>query len=157
MHSILKLELCFFVNPPRIREKCKYHIKYKIVSQRNTCISNMEKSKLIFLDNNPLVNFRRYITDRFPENETATLLDSHGKMIATFAAMEKDDGTDDLDNGEPHHVVKRRVKRTDASLAEQLSKNVTKILEDLLKDYDKTERPSFKKGNRENYDNLILF
>ena len=40
----------------------------------------------------------------------------------------------------------RRVKRTDGSMAEQLSKNVTKILEDLLKDYDKTERPSFKTG-----------
>ena len=35
---------------------------------------------------------------------------------------------------------------TDSSMAEQLSKNVTKILEDLLKDYDKTERPSFKTG-----------
>jgi hypothetical protein len=31
-------------------------------------------------------------------------------------------------------------------MAEQMSKNVTKILEGLLKDYDKTERPAFKSG-----------
>lgn len=39
---------------------------------------------------------------------------------------------------------KRRVKREDISAA--LSQNITMILEDLLKDYDKTERPSFKQG-----------
>lgn len=66
-------------------------------------------------------------------------MDHDGRMIATFAKM---DQTDSMDSGES----RRRFKRTDASLAEQLSKNVTKILEDLLKDYDKTERPSFKKG-----------
>ena len=38
----------------------------------------------------------------------------------------------------------RRVKREDISAA--LSKNITMILEDLLKDYDKTERPAFKQG-----------
>ena len=37
-----------------------------------------------------------------------------------------------------------RVKREDISAA--LSKNITRILEELLKDYDKTERPDFSKG-----------
>ena len=37
-----------------------------------------------------------------------------------------------------------RVKREDISAA--LSENITMILEDLLKDYDKTERPAFKQG-----------
>ena len=37
-----------------------------------------------------------------------------------------------------------RVKREDISAA--LSENITMILEDLLKNYDKTERPSFKQG-----------
>ena len=32
------------------------------------------------------------------------------------------------------------------SLSKAVSKNITRILEDLLKDYDKTERPSFKEG-----------
>ena len=39
---------------------------------------------------------------------------------------------------------RQRVKREDISAA--LSKNITMILEDLLKDYDKTERPAFKQG-----------
>ena len=42
------------------------------------------------------------------------------------------------------HDGRRRVKREDISAA--LSKNITMILEDLLKDYDKTERPAFKQG-----------
>ena len=37
-----------------------------------------------------------------------------------------------------------RVKREDISAA--LSENITMILEALLKNYDKTERPSFKQG-----------
>ena len=32
------------------------------------------------------------------------------------------------------------------SLSKAVSKNITRILEDLLKDFDKTERPSFKEG-----------
>ena len=32
------------------------------------------------------------------------------------------------------------------SLSKAVSKNITRILEDLLKDYDKTERPSYKEG-----------
>ena len=45
-----------------------------------------------------------------------------------------------------HLSNNRRVKREDISAA--LSKNITMILEDLLKDYDKTERPSFKQGKK---------
>ena len=32
------------------------------------------------------------------------------------------------------------------SLSKAVSKNITMILEDLLKDYDKTERPSYNEG-----------
>ena len=32
------------------------------------------------------------------------------------------------------------------SLSKAVSRNITMILEDLLKDYDKTERPSYKEG-----------
>ena len=32
------------------------------------------------------------------------------------------------------------------SLSKAVSKNITRILEDLLKDYDKNERPSYKEG-----------
>jgi len=74
-------------------------------------------------------------------------VDSQGKMLATFATINQEGQVDDNSSDDLQHLQgKRRFKRTDASLAEQLSKNVTKILEDLLKDYDKTERPSFKKG-----------
>ena len=42
--------------------------------------------------------------------------------------------------------VKRRVKRTSTSVSDALSSNITKILESLLQDYDKTARPSYAKG-----------
>ena len=34
------------------------------------------------------------------------------------------------------------------SLSKAVSRNITLILEDLLKDYDKTERPSYKEGKK---------
>ena len=34
------------------------------------------------------------------------------------------------------------------SLSKAVSRNITMILEDLLKDYDKTERPSYKEGKK---------
>jgi hypothetical protein len=64
----------------------------------------------------------------------APLYTSDGKILANFIAVEA------------MPLQQRRVKRTDSNMAEQLSKNVTKILEGLLKDYDKTERPSYKSG-----------
>ena len=45
---------------------------------------------------------------------------NNGKILANFVAVEA------------LPVLNRRVKRTDGSMAEQLSKNVTKILEDLV-------------------------
>jgi hypothetical protein len=45
---------------------------------------------------------------------------NNGKILANFVAVEA------------LPVLHRRVKRTDGSMAEQLSKNVTKILEDLV-------------------------
>ena len=36
------------------------------------------------------------------------------------------------------------------SLSKAVSRNITMILEDLLKDYDKTERPSYKEGQKLN-------
>ena len=46
---------------------------------------------------------------------------------------------------EPASNRTRRAKR-EVSLSDAFSKNITMILEDLLKDYDKTERPAFRKG-----------
>ncbi|XP_023322271.1 gamma-aminobutyric acid receptor alpha-like [Eurytemora carolleeae] len=51
-----------------------------------------------------------------------------------------------------HHLNSTRTKRNtqqpqEASLTETLSSNVTRILEGLLKDYDKTERPDYVSGN----------
>ena len=50
------------------------------------------------------------------------------------------------------HRRQSRVKREDISAA--LSANITMILEDLLKNYDKTERPSFQKGKSSFIDTL---
>ena len=41
-----------------------------------------------------------------------------------------------------------RAATTEESLSKAVSANITSILEDLLKDYDKTERPSFNEGER---------
>ena len=40
---------------------------------------------------------------------------------------------------------RRRTKREE-SVSDAISSNITRILEGLLKDYDKTERPGFKTG-----------
>ena len=44
----------------------------------------------------------------------------------------------------PHERSTRQIG--EESLSKAVSKNITRILEDLLKDYDKTERPSYKEG-----------
>ena len=44
---------------------------------------------------------------------------------------------------------KRRTKR-EHSLSEAFSRNITRILEDLLENYDKTERPAFQEGKMVN-------
>ena len=41
---------------------------------------------------------------------------------------------------------KRRTKREPTSVSDALSSNITEILESLLNDYDKTERPAYNKG-----------
>ena len=46
-----------------------------------------------------------------------------------------------------HDGFQRRVKREPTSVSKALSDNITIILESLLTDYDKTERPAYKKGN----------
>ena len=45
-----------------------------------------------------------------------------------------------------HHRQKRRTKREPTSVSDALSSNITEILETLLKNYDKTERPFYRKG-----------
>ena len=40
----------------------------------------------------------------------------------------------------------RQVMRGEDTLSKAVSANITKILEDLLQDYEKTERPSYKEG-----------
>lgn len=45
-----------------------------------------------------------------------------------------------------HNRFRRRAKRGHSSIALALSANISILLEDLLKDYDKTERPGYTKG-----------
>ena len=51
-------------------------------------------------------------------------------------------------DNDPDSSPQKRPSRQigDDSLSKAVSKNITRILEDLLKDYDKTERPSYKEG-----------
>ena len=44
----------------------------------------------------------------------------------------------------------RQVMTGEDSLSKAVSANITRILEDLLKDYDKTERPSYNEGLHSN-------
>ena len=65
------------------------------------------------------------------------------------------DDEDDLDIDDDQRSLKlrrrrrRRAKREESSVSEAISSNITRILEGLLKDYDKTERPGFKTGKSE--------
>ena len=54
----------------------------------------------------------------------------------------------DIDGGQRslRRKRRRRAKREESSASEAISSNITRILEGLLKDYDKTERPGFKTG-----------
>ena len=58
------------------------------------------------------------------------------------------DGDLDIDEGQRslRRKRRRRAKREESSVSEAISSNITRILEGLLKDYDKTERPGFKTG-----------
>ena len=58
--------------------------------------------------------------------------------------MASSSSTDSMLTTKNRRQSQSRVKREDISAA--LSENITMILEDLLKNYDKTERPSFKQG-----------
>ena len=49
------------------------------------------------------------------------------------------------DDEEPARSA-RQVMTGEDSLSKAVSANITRILEDLLKDYDKTERPSYNEG-----------
>ena len=60
--------------------------------------------------------------------------------VTSFSLLEKDSDSSGMRSS-------RQVG--EESLSKAVSKNITRILEDLLKDYDNTERPSFKDGNRE--------
>ncbi|XP_040574267.1 gamma-aminobutyric acid receptor subunit alpha-1 isoform X2 [Lepeophtheirus salmonis] len=59
-------------------------------------------------------------------------------IISTFSS-----GTLGKTNRNDRQSKKSKEKET---ISDTLSKNITMILEDLLKNYDKTERPSFRKG-----------
>ena len=63
---------------------------------------------------------------------------------------DEDDSDLDLDEGQRSLKLRRRrrrrAKREESSVSEAISSNITRILEGLLKDYDKTERPGFKTG-----------
>ena len=85
---------------------------------------------------------------------TATLSVQNGGVLSNFAFLEVPlaPPTDTTTSGYQSRVVLREKRRTkrEHSLSEAFSRNITMILEDLLKDYDKTERPSFQKGKQSN-------
>ena len=58
------------------------------------------------------------------------------------------DGDLDIDGSQRslRRKRRRRAKREESSVSEAISSNITRILEGLLKDYDKTERPSYPYG-----------
>ena len=56
------------------------------------------------------------------------------------------DSTEDED---PRRSM-RQVMTGEDTLSKAVSANITRILEDLLEDYDKTERPSYKEGSHSN-------
>ena len=53
-----------------------------------------------------------------------------------------------MDSGDDEEPARsaRQVMTGEDSLSKAVSANITNILEDLLKDYDKTERPSYNEG-----------
>ena len=53
-----------------------------------------------------------------------------------------------MDSGDDDEPARspRQVMTGEDSLSKAVSANITRILEDLLKDYDKTERPSYNEG-----------
>ena len=54
-----------------------------------------------------------------------------------------------MDSGEEEDDAGRSARQVmtgEDSLSKAVSANITRILEDLLKDYDKTERPSYNEG-----------
>ena len=57
-----------------------------------------------------------------------------------------------MDSGDDDEPARssRQVMTGEDSLSKAVSANITRILEDLLKDYDKTERPSYNEGLSEN-------
>ena len=52
---------------------------------------------------------------------------------------------------------KRRTKREPTSVSAALSSNITEILESLLKDYDKTERPAYNKGKYKKMKSCFIY
>ena len=72
-----------------------------------------------------------------------------GANLADIEEEVLDDDEDDLDEGQRSLRRRRRAKREESSVSEAISSNITRILEGLLKDYDKTERPGFKTGKSE--------
>ena len=71
-----------------------------------------------------------------------------------MADFEEDDGIfdDDVDEDDTNEIQRSRRRRrrsnskSEESVSDAISSNITRILEGLLKDYDKTERPGFKTG-----------
>lgn len=70
---------------------------------------------------------------------------------ANLADFEEDGIFDDDDEDDTNEISRSRRRRRSTSKSEEsvsdaISSNITRILEGLLKDYDKTERPGFKTG-----------
>ena len=67
-------------------------------------------------------------------------------LIQTIHSLAPSPGIVYVDKGSVGGRASRGIG--EESLSKAVSRNITMILEDLLKDYDKTERPSYKEGER---------
>ena len=66
--------------------------------------------------------------------------------MADFEEGIFDDEDDDDTNEISRSRRRRSTSKSEESVSDAISSNITRILEGLLKDYDKTERPGFKTG-----------
>ena len=83
---------------------------------------------------------------RFPEISNFAYLQVQDSDSSRSSSSSLPDHTE-AEHYQHQSRFKRRAKREHGSLSKALSDNITMILEDLLKDYDKTERPGYITGN----------
>ena len=98
------------------------------------------------INSNPMPRYRNASESHQNMHEHEPSLHSHQEMASSSSSFPTTTTGDSMLTTKNRRQSQSggRVKREDISAA--LSENITMILEDLLKNYDKTERPSFKQG-----------